>query len=652
MRHSDTGGKTDFEGMGALEFAEVVSSADNLVEEISEGIKSEWSQEIKTGYDVDKASMGTWIQHSEKGIELATLLKGEKNYPFAGASNVKYPLIVSAALQYNARAYPAIVPSGDPITTKIHGKDPQGAKAARGQRVSTYGSFQLKTENNSWEEDTDKLTFIGPIVGSMFRKYWYDPATDTQKSKLCDPGAVVLDNNIHTLEDAPRISEEFGLWPHEVAARKNSGIFADLELSDDDTDKEKRVEFIEQHCRFDLDNDGYPEPYIVTIHKADDIIVRVVAAFDMDDVRVSQDDEPKILSINASTYFVHYPFLPSFDGTFLGSGFGLLLGDLSETANTMINMIIDSAHYSAQPSGFIGAKDFQIKGGATRFDPGEWKTVHARGGDVRAGMVELSVPQPSPILFQVLGMMIDASKEVSSTSSIMTGDAGSANMPVGTVMALIEQGMQMFTASYKRIHRSLKKEFALLSRLNVRYLSVEKYSAFFDEVDEQGQPVQFDPKADFDLSNMDITPVADPKSVTDMQKMAKAQFLLDLAEKGMVDKGAAITRILDAAGVEDRDELIPQPNPIDEQMQQMQMLGLKADLQLKMAQVESEIAKATASNAKAIKDMSDAEAKEAGAQMGEYLQILEALKSEIMVGQQQMNNMMQPQQTNGMMQPQ
>ena len=633
----------DFSEMGALEFAEVVSSADNLVEQISDRVKAEWSEEIKLGYDVDKASMKDWIDHSEKGIELATLLKEEKNYPFPGASNVKYPLIVSAALQYNARAYPAIVPSGDPIMCTVHGNDPQGLKAARGQRVSTYGSFQLKTENNNWEEDTDKLTFIGPIVGSMFRKYWYDPATDAQRSRLCDPGAVILDNNIHTLEDAPRISEEFGLWPHEVAERKNSGIFANIELSDDDLPtKEKRVEFIEQHCRYDLDDDGYPEPYIVTIHKADDVIVRVVAAFDMDDVRVSQDDTPKILAIKASTYFIHYPFLPSFDGTFLGSGFGLLLGDLSETANTMINMIVDSAHFAAQPSGFIGAKDFQIKGGATRFNPGEWKTVHARGGDIRNGLVELSVPQPSPILFQVLGMMIDASKEVSSTSSIMTGDAGNANMPVGTVMALIEQGMQMFTASYKRIYRSLKKEFALLSRLNVRYLSVEKYSAFFDEMDEEGQPVQLNPTADFDLSNMDITPVADPKSVTDMQKMAKAQFLLDLAEKGMVDQGAAITRILDAAGIEDRDELIPQANPMDEQMQQMTMLSMKADLQLKAAQVESEIAKASASNAKAIKDMSDAEAQEAGAQMNEYLQVLQALKTEIEVGQQQLTGMMQP----------
>jgi hypothetical protein len=32
-------------------------------------------------------------------------------------------------------------------------------------------------------------------------------------------------------------------------------------------DRDKPHEFLEQHRYWDLDEDGYPEPYIVTVHK-------------------------------------------------------------------------------------------------------------------------------------------------------------------------------------------------------------------------------------------------------------------------------------------------------------------------------------------------------------------------------------------------
>ena len=121
---------------------------------------------------------------------------------------------------------------------------------------------------------------------------------------------------------------------------------------------------------------------------------------------------------------------------------------------------------------------------------------------------------------------------------------------------------------------------------------------------------------------MDVTPVADPKAVTDMQRMARAQFLLELAQGGMIDQAAATTRILEAAHIEDIDELIPQTSPQDEQMQGMQMLSAELDIKLKAADIDLKLSSA-------IKNMAQAEGEEDGRQMQEYITALQAMKQEI-----------------------
>lgn len=301
----------------------------------------------------------------------------------------------------------------------------------------------------------------------------------------------------------------------------------------------------------------------------------------------------------------------------------------------MLNMLVDSGHYSMMGGGFIGAKDFRIKGAQARFEPGEWKHVNFHGGDIKNGIVPMSFPQPSPVMFQLLGMMVDAGRELSSTSNIMTGDAANANMPVGTVMALVEQGMQVFTASYKRVYRSLKAEFELLCRLNARYLPPETYAEFFNVQGEE-QP---NPQVDFDLRDMDITPVADPKSVTDMQKMAKAEFLLGLARDGMVDQAEAITRVLRAASIDDIDALIPKPNPMDKVIAEAQMYSAQLDLQMKSVEIEKKMAETQSELAKAAKDVASAESEEMGRQLQGYLSELNVMKEALNVRRQQLDGM-------------
>jgi chaperonin GroES len=588
----------DTQAPDPVALVEYVMQGQNLAEELEDSFLGEIASEVVQDFDDDKETMADWLDRSEKAIDLAKLVKNEKSYPFQGSANIKYPLVTTAALQFNARAYPAIIPSSDMVKVKVWGPDPEGQKAARGARVSPYLTWQFTSEMDEWERETDKLLMLLPIVGDMFRKVWFDG--ERIRSKLVEPGQFIVNANAQNLTEAPRVAEELELFPHEIAQRIKSGWFCDFEYDDTENDPQT---FIEMHTRVEIE--GVEAPYIVTVHKERAKVVRMVADFGPEDVKFAterrsipamvetpagvvqtmqmQEVPVGIERINRASYFVHYQFMPGMEKGLFGTGLGLLLSDISSAVNTAFNQMIDAAHYSSLGGGFIGT-EFRLRGGAQTMRPGEYKMVNAKGADIRSAIVEKTFPGPDQTMFAMLGMLIEAGKEISSTKDILSGDGrGAANMPATTAMAIIEQGMKVFTAAYKRIFRSLKQEFALVARLNAQTLDPRKYMAFLE--------MEADPAADFGARDMDIEPVADPNAVTKTQEMARAQLLMELAQTGMVNPQAAVARILEAASIDEIAELMPQPNPLADQMAQMDMALKQAQVAQAQADIQETLAK-------------------------------------------------------------
>ncbi len=605
---------------------ESILSVPNLASEMSDAALTEIAQDVLRDYKADKSSMSDWLDKMGKAIDLACLVKSDKSYPFDKASNVKYPLVASAALQFNARAYPAIVPSDGVVKCKTWGRDQNGKKAARGDRVASYMSWQLSCEVEEWEAETDKLLVQLPIVGDMFRKVWFDG--ERARCRLVEPGKMIVNGKCQSIQMSPRCSEEFELYPYQIKEREGSGRFIEIDYEGRDDDKQAIEEFVEQHTRLDLDEDGYPEPYIVTIHPETEKVVSIAPDFEISDVDFEMEARPvpvmnigpmgpvpgvevqnfpvRVKKIERRSYFIHYQFMPGMGGGFWGTGLGILLGDISAAINTSFNMLIDAGHYASLGGGFIGS-EFRLKGGAQRMKPGEWVKTQASGNDVRSSIVPMTFPGPSETMFSMLGMLIDAGKEVASTQDILTGDTGGKTQTATTTMALIEQGLKVFTAAYKRIFRSLKREYRIFADINAGTVDPEKYNLFLDDgaEDEQGnvQQIMHDPAADFAAMDMDIQPVADPNSVTRMQEMAKAQLLNELADAGRVDPAESTRRVLQAASIDDSDALLPQPNPMQEKMQMMQMRAAEADLVNKMANIELTLAKVEEARANAMSDL-------------------------------------------------
>jgi chaperonin GroES len=559
----------------------VLLESTNIAESLDEQQLRKIGQDAFAGYDLDEQSRTDWVKHVDEWTKLAKQSIEPKTYPWVGASNVKYPLLSTAAMQFAARAYPSLVPSnGRVVNAKPQGKDPSGEKSKIADAVSIYMSYQVMEEMSGWEEDMDKLLIMLPIVGTMFKKTYWDSLKEENCSHIVMPKDLVINYWTRNLCDAERISEIIEMSPRKVKERMQSGLWLDIDLGrapqplmDEPgpsvVDETTPYTFIEQHTFLDLDDDGYKEPYIVTFHKESKKVVRIVARFD--ETTIKQGPDGKLHKIDPIQYYTKFGFVPNPDGGFYDIGFGVLLGPLNESVNTLINQLLDSGHLSTLQAGFIG-KGLRIRMGDNRFTPGEWKAVNATGQDLKAQIMPLPTREPSNVLFQLMGSLISSGKELASVAEIFVGKMPGQNTPATTTMATIEQGMKVFTAVYKRLFRSLKEEFEKIARLNYLYLNPNTQ---VQDLDIEISAAEFDPKVH------KIVPGADPTAVSQTERLMKAQGLMELLPTGVLDPVKVVTRVLDAQEQPNWQELLnPQvaqsgqlPQRPDPKMLEMQMKG-------------------------------------------------------------------------------
>ena len=563
----------------------------NIVDSLEEDKVTAIGMTAKEGYEADKRSRKDWEDCLEEYVKLAKQIREEKSFPWPNASNVKYPLLTTAAMQFAARAYPSLVPSdGKIVKSKAIGKDPDGQKLELATRVSTYMSYQIMHEMANWEEGMDKLLIMLPVVGMVFKKTYWDPINKRPASDIVAAQNLVVNYWAKSLEEAERISEEIEMSPRKVKQRQQSGLFSDIDLGQPQATQGQELDettpylLIEQHTYLDLDDDGYEEPYIITFERESGKVLRIVARYD--DLGVKTDDEGELLEIQPIQYYTKFGFIPNPDGSFYDIGFGSLLGPLNESVNTLINQLVDAGSLNNLQGGFLG-KGLRLRMGETGFRPGEWKAVSAAGDDLKKQIVPLPSKEPSNVLFQLMGSLITSGKELASVAEIFTGKMPGQNTPATTTMATIEQGMKVFTAVYKRIYRSLAEEFKKIYEINGAYLNPNTYAAIVD--------VAIGPD---DFKNVyDICPGADPTAVSQTEKLMKAQGLLELLPTGMLNPVEVVKRVLEAQEQPNWEQILnpqvaqtgqaPEPPP-DPKIMEMQMKGQLEQQKMQMQAQQAE----------------------------------------------------------------
>lgn len=559
--------------------------------------------EVWQGYDRDQKSMDSWSKQIDEWVKLASQIREEKSFPWPNASNVKYPLLATSAMQFAARAYPSLVPAdGKIVQFKVVGIDVQGQKAAKADKLAKHMNYQLLDDMKGWEEEMDRLLIQLPIVGCLFKKTFFNPIKKKNASKLVGPKSLVVNYWATSLEDAYRKTEIIPMTKNEVQSYKAAGLFLDVELQEPKSnpavptkadvhgsqapaqaDDATPYVMLEQHTYWDIDKDGYAEPYIITIEEQSRKVMRIVARFDSDGI--IESDDGKIITVTPVEYYTKYGFIPNPDGGFYDIGFGHLLGPLNEAVNTNINQLVDSGTLKNLQAGFIG-KGLRLSMKDAKFQPGEWKSVPVTGDDIKKQIFPLPTAEPSDVLFKLLSLLIESGKELASIAEIFTGKMPGQNTPATTTQASIEQGMKVFTAIYKRVYRAYTEEFKKLFRLNSLYQeNFEKAQIILDE------PLT---PADYDQKSYDVCPTADPSAVSTTQKMQKAAMLMEVVASGLgtVNPVEVTKRILEAQEQPNIEALMqgapgPQADPKIQAIEaKTQMEREKHQMDMQMKQME------------------------------------------------------------------
>jgi len=557
---------------------------DNLVDIIDDSKIKRLAQEVIDWVRWDEESRKEWSRREKEGIRLLGLSdRTDVSERFKGASTVTHPLLIEAVTQFHSRALAEIWPPEGPVKAITLG-DKDTEKAMQAQRVEDYMNFQYTEEMPGAFEEEDMMLFRLPISGSCFKKVYYDPLCKKIVSRLIEPADFIAPFSASDLSTAPRYTHRYRQHHNEVKKLIAKGFYADVELPEsvnesaeypevlDEIDNIEGRERISQddnrhtilECCAELsleDEYEFSVPYLIWIDRDEQKVLRVQRNW-----RPMDDLMKKIVSV------AHYKFKPGLG--FYGYGLLHLIGGLAQSSTGSLQALLDSAAFSNMQGGYR-TRDSRVKGGDTPIAPGEWREVDISAEELNKAFFTLPYKEPSAVLYNLLGYLDDRGQRIVGTNDLMSGDAN-PNAPVGTTLALIEQGGKSFADILRRLHKGHRDEFKILSELNSYYIPDDGYPYYTDSGSKMIMASDFDDR-------VDVIPVSDPNIISNSQRIIQAQAVVDLATNhpGEVDMNAALRMMLEAIRVTNVDELLQSNEGVKQNQEQIAQL----EIQLKQAEV-------------------------------------------------------------------
>jgi hypothetical protein len=544
----------------------------NLVDFIDESILEKISNDLLDAIQTDKQSRSEWEKTYTDGLKYLGMKFDEtRSQPFEGSSGVVHPILAEAVTQFQAQAYKEMLPAKGPVKTEIVGARTIETED-QAERVQEFMNYYIMNEMDEYDPELDQMLFYLPLAGSCFKKVYFDFVLNRAVAKFVAPEDLIVPYEAADISSAERITHSISMSANEIKKQQVTGFYANVDIGSgsysEDMDeiseaiddiqgispsyKENRNRTVyEVHTVLDiegfedLDQQNMPTglklPYIVTIEEDSQKILSIRRNYKQND-----------LLKNKINYFVQYKFLPGLG--FYGLGLSHMIGGLSKASTSILRQLIDAGTLANLPAGFK-ARGMRIRDEDDPLQPGEFRDIDTTGGSLRENLIPLPIKEPSNVLMQLLGILVDSGKRFAAIADMNVGDMNQA-MPVGTTVALLERGTKVMSAIHKRLHYAQRIEFGLLAKVFGEYLPpVYNY-----QVGSGAQEVK---QIDFD-DRVDIIPVSDPNIFSQSQRVTLAQELLQMVQSNPEIHGPmgiyeAYKRMYAALGVDNVDSLLQPP---------------------------------------------------------------------------------------------
>jgi hypothetical protein len=505
----------------------------NIVDEVDQDELKMSVSDLLDKIDRDKEAREKRDKQYEEGLRRTGLGDDAPGgAQFNGANKVVHPMLVEACVDFSARFMKEVFPPNGPVKSKIYGENDR-AKIDKATRKATFMNWQVTEQMIEFRSELEQLSTQLPLGGGQYMKFMWDAQRRRPISEFIAIDDIYLPFAATNFYTAERKTHVQYITKMEYQRRVKSGMYMDVDLGEpgdpefskssqanDKIEGRKETSYNEDGLRtiFEiytyLDFDEGTSPYILSVDKSTGKPLSLYRNWDLEDSAKNELD-----------WIVEFPFVP-WRGAY-PIGLTHMIGGLSGAATGALRALLDSAHIQNIPT------LLKLKGGPNgqtiNLQPTE--VVEIDGGalvdDVRKIAMAMPFNPPSPVLFSLLGFLVDAGKGVVQTSFEKLADAN-PNQPVGTTMALIEQGMVVFSSIHSRLHGSMARCFKILHRIDAAYMTEE-------DVEAQSAGIEIN-LADFD-GPLDVVPVSDPAIFSETQRFAQMQAIMQRAAAipGMYD---------------------------------------------------------------------------------------------------------------------
>tara|TARA_S200002703_G_scaffold67819_1_gene58956 strand:+ start:278 stop:2713 length:2436 start_codon:yes stop_codon:yes gene_type:complete len=533
----------------------------NLAEFMGQADLDVLSSELVAQFEADRNSRADWEDAYIRGLDLLGLKFEDRSTPWEGACGVFHPMLSEAVIRFQAQTIQEIYPASGPVKTSIVGKITD-EKTKQAHRVENYLNYLITQRMTEYRTETEKLLFSLPIAGSAFRKVYFDPNMDRPCAMFVPAEDFVVSYGASDLTTCERATHIMKKTSNEIRKLQVAGFYSDIELpppapdiseiqqkynrltgDSENYEFDNRHVLLEMHVDIDLvgfeDTDrgeptGIALPYVVTIDKSSRTILAVR--------RNWYEDDPKKLKRD---HYVHYQYLPGLG--FYGFGLVHMIGGLSKSATSLLRQLVDAGTLANLPGG-LKSRGLRIKGDDTPIMPGEFRDVDVPGGAIRDNISFLPYKEPSNVLYQLLGDIVQEGRRFASAADVKASDIN-GEAPVGTTLAVLEREMKVMSAVQARVHAAVSRELGILTEI-VRDYGPGAYP--YETEDDQVMIEDFDDR-------VDIIPVSDPNAGTMAQRIMQYQAALQLATSApqMYDMPLLHRQMLEVLGIQDADKIVP-----------------------------------------------------------------------------------------------
>lgn len=572
--------------------------SENLVNVLTQDELNRIGADLIEGIDADIQSRAGWErQLTEAMTALGLDVDAVSSLDMATVSKIRHPVLLDAVLDFWAQFQAEFLPADGPCKIKNDGDETEESQELS-ERLERDINHYLTTTATEYYPDTSRAGIRIGLIGGIVKKVYACPVRQRPVSEAVYLDDLIVSNDITDLDNAKRITHRLSYMKQDVEEMQACGAWAKVPLgspTNEPTTAEQKVGRIEgQDKTVNLEQDrqytiyetitkivcddpkgrgALAAPYKITIDKESQKILGMYRHWDEGDEMY----RPKKL-------YVLWQYCPGLGWYPLG--LGQILRNPAMTLTALWREMLDAGMYNQFPGTLhidtLGRQDTNI----LRVMPGESKGIKAPPNmRIQDCVMPLPFQGVSPVLLQLSQHIEDRAEKTAGKAAIPVGE-GTANIPVGTIVAMIEQSTKLMQAVHKGLHQSQKREMEMLKELFVQ--DPEALTRFDNDPNKQPWTAE-------QLANRDFVPASDPNTPSHVHRIMQAQILGTVAQQvpGVYDPVKVADRILKTAGIHDVDSLHMPPQP----SQQMGPDPAKlAEIQLKATEQQRKAAAESVSN--------------------------------------------------------